>query len=166
MRRPVLGWAVLLGLSFLLLPSNRAQAQGVFNDPFSFYYGYYLPHAAYVAAQPTPLDTINAMTAVRQGAAVTDRAGLYDPISPYGEEELDPSRPFAQRRGGGGRPSIPQHTANAKGGGPKMYYNRTAQYYPTIALGRGPNRNITIPRGARSSGGFGMPSMPSMPGPR
>src|SRR4051812_16988966 len=91
LRRPLLALAVVSAVS-LVVPTGRAQAQllgvganGV--DPFNFYFGYYLPHQAYIAAQPTPLDTINQITAQRQAAALTDRAGLYDPISPYGSEE-------------------------------------------------------------------------------
>jgi len=66
-------------------------------DPFQFYYGYYLPHAAAIAAQPTPLDTINQVTAARQFSALSERQGLYDPISPYGEEDLDPNRPYSAK---------------------------------------------------------------------
>src|SRR4051812_14296655 len=91
-RRPLLALAVALTVPLTLAPTQaRAQffggsgAGGV--DPFSLYFGYYLPHQAYVAAQPSPLDTINQITAQRQFNAVTERAGLYDPISPYGAEE-------------------------------------------------------------------------------
>ena len=38
---------------------------GLGGDPFSLYYGYYLPQQAALAAQATPLDTINAATAAR-----------------------------------------------------------------------------------------------------
>ena len=69
--RPLLVLVVTLA-ACPFVPSPRAKAQilgtgtGFANggiDPFSFYYGYYLPHQAAVAAQPTPLDTINQVTA-------------------------------------------------------------------------------------------------------
>jgi hypothetical protein len=181
MRRPFLGFAAALAI-VTLAPADRAHAQftGAGGDPFSLYYGYYLPHQAYIAAQPTPLDTINQVTAARQYTAQTDRAALYDPISPYGEEDLDPLRPYSDRRGrertprvqgfsyGGNDPS-----SNTRGTGPALYYNRTARYFPTLRTGRGPNRNIAAMRapqrgGMGMGGGMGMPSMtPSMtPGPR
>jgi hypothetical protein len=148
-------------------PTGRAYAQftGFGGDPFSLYYGYYLPHQAAIAAQPTPMDTINQVAANRQYAAATDRASLYDPISPYGEDDVDSLRPYASRSGerraktqgfnyGGG-------SANSRGHGPPMYYNRTAQYFPTLRTGRGPNSNVAAVRSGRGGGmGGGMPSMP------
>jgi hypothetical protein len=141
-------------------------------DPFSFYYGYYLPHQAAVAAQTTPLDTLNQITAQRQINALSERQGLYDPISPYGEEELDPNRPYSGRRGAErlARPGpFPVTTSNIRGTGPAAYYARTARYYPTIRVGRGPNRNIAVTRrggGMGMGGGFGMPSATPGIGPR
>jgi hypothetical protein len=40
-----------------------------------------------------------------------------------------------------------------------MFFNRTAQYYPSMRAGRGPNANVRVPgRGVRGGGGgFGMP---------
>lgn len=157
-------------LAFLTLVSaDRAQAQfaGIGSgDPFALYYGYYLPHQAAIAAQPTPLDTINQMTANRAYTAQTDRAALYDPISPYGEDESDPLRPGSGRQGGRPRStplgfSYGNDNSNARGTGPAMYYNRTARYFPTLRVGRGRNANIATLRGNRGGGG-GM-SMPSAP---
>jgi len=173
-RRPRLALAVTLAAS-LFVPTTRANAQllggsGGGVDPFSFYYGYYLPHQAAIAAQPTALDTINQVTAARQFNAVTDRAGLYDPISPYGAEESDPLRPYAPTRGGE-RLARPQGsgygTSNSRGTGPAQYYNRTARYHPNIRTGYGPNRNISVVRGSRGGGGGGAPSLPNYgAGPR
>ncbi len=157
MRRPLLGLAIVLGTS-VLATTDRAHAQltpgtGVGTDVFSFYYGYYLPHAAAIAAQQTPMDTLNAITASRQFNAVTDRARLYDPISPYGAEETDPTQPWArgeERTPGGAGPELrdqPGRVALARGGGPALYYNRTGPYYPTMRVGRGPNRNLAVMRG-------------------
>ena len=180
------GLSVVLGLVSLFVPAIRAQAQigaGVGSDPFSFYYGYYLPHQQYIASQPTPLDTINAVTITRQQAAATDRAALYDPISPYGEDS-DPLNPLSQQRARERLAKIQGFQSNMRGTGPAPHYNRTERYYagmlPGTGLrtGRGPNRNITMPRYSRfgGGGGFGMPSaagtmgmglgMPSLPGPR
>ena len=81
MSRSLFGLAVaVLGIS-LLASTNRAQAQAgnLGADPFSLYFGYYLPHQAAIAAQPTPMDTINAAQATRQAAAAADRTGLYEP---------------------------------------------------------------------------------------
>jgi len=166
MRRPILALAVTLTVG-LLVPTSQARAQFLNGgtDPFSLYFGYYLPHQAAIAAQSTPLDTINQITAQRQYAAVTDRAGLYDPISPYGDEELDPLRPYSPKRGGD-RVIRPQNfavsTSNALGTGPALYYNRTARYYPNQKAGRGPNRNLSAVRSGRG-GGFGGGGLP---GPR
>jgi hypothetical protein len=177
LRRILPALAVAWAAVFVVLPGSAQAQVGLLGaggvDPFSLYFGYYLPHQAAIAAQSTPLDTINQITAARQFQAVTDRAGLYDPISPYGEEDLDPSRPLSARRKGermGPPRSFAVSTANARGLGPELYYNRTARYFPQLRTGRGPNRNLAAVR-TRSVGSFGggapsMPSMPSMPGVR
>ncbi|MHC5538614.1 hypothetical protein ACYOEI_10360 [Singulisphaera rosea] len=173
MRRPLFGLAVLLGCS-LLSPANRAQAQGFGADPFSLYYGYYLPHQAAIAAQATPIDTINAATEARAPVVSSDREGLYDPISPYGEEDFEPIR------GGSNRTRVERkarsHTfptnthsamANRGLGASGAYFNRTPSYYPTLRKGSYPNHNLAVGRPHRGRGGMSsMPSMPSMPGPR
>jgi hypothetical protein len=166
MGRLHLGLALALG-AFLLLPASRAHAQ-LPTDPFQAYFGFYLPHQAAVAAQSTPLDTINAAQAARQFTAAADRTGLYDPINPYGEEDVDPLRPYS--RSGRERlirpHTFPTSTVNARqrGSAPPVYYGRSTRYYPTLRAGVGPNRNLAVSRSNR--GGMSMPSMPSMPGPR
>src|SRR5829696_3316821 len=99
MGRRSLALAVVLGIS-VLGSAQRAHAQfgsfGGGGDPFSLYYGYYLPHQAAIAAQATPLDTINAAQAARQTAAARDRTGLFDPISSFGDEDIDPTRPYGR----------------------------------------------------------------------
>jgi len=163
----ILGLAA--GLTIVTLaPTGRAYGQigaGVGADPFSFYYGYYLPHQAAIAATPTPMDTINQNIAQRQRDAMTDRSTLYDPASPFGEED-DPLAPYSPggRKRGGTRVGTPGFVRTPHAGtGPAMYYNRTARYFPDLKVGRGPNRNLAAARGGR---GGGMPAMPSMPGPR
>jgi hypothetical protein len=137
-------------------------------DPFSFYYGYYLPHQAAIAAQPRPMDTLNAITAERQMNAATDRAGLYDPISPYAQEDEDQLGQYGRSRRGRERLANPPafqtnpSALSPAGRGSPMYYNRTARYFPQIRVGQGPNRNLAVHRQARGGYGGGMPSMPSM----
>jgi hypothetical protein len=170
MRRSILGLAAAFTI-VVLAPSGRAHAQitGGGVDPFSLYYGYYLPHQAAIAAQPTPMDTINQNIARNQFAAQADRSSLYDPVNPYGDDE-DTLAPYGSRknnkRGGGARGFV-HGAANgiSRGNGPSMYYNRTAQYFPELKLGRGTNRNLAETRKSRGGGGASMPSMPSM-GPR
>jgi hypothetical protein len=179
MRRAFLGLAAALTM-IALLPPGQALAQiggiGVGADPFSFYYGYYLPHQAAMAATPTPLDTINQVNAQRQVTAQTDRTALYDPISPYGAEE-DPFSPYAGKgrdrsaRGAQGFTfSYGAENASLRGNGPATYYNRVARYYPGLRTGRGPNQNLARVRTSRAGGmgmggGMGMPGMPGgMPG--
>lgn len=171
MRRSFLGLAAALTL-VTFAPSGRAYAQtgGVGSDPFSFYYGYYLPHQSAIAATPTPMDTINQNIAQRQRDALTDRSTLYDPASPFGEDE-DPLAPYSgSKRNRTSRTGALGHVRGLQtGGGPSMYYNRTARYFPDLKVGRGPNRNLAAVRGGRG-GGAGMSAMgggmPSMPGPR
>jgi hypothetical protein len=177
MRRPISGLAVVLGIVLLTHTGEaRAQMGTLGADPFSLYFGYYLPHQAAIAAQPTPMDTINAVQAQRQVAAAADRTGLYDPVSPFGDEDLDPLRPYGRR---GSERLIRPHsfatsTVNhrARGTAPPAYYNRhgtgISQYYSNMPMGFGPNRNLAVTRGGgRSAGGsFGMPSAQSSLGPR
>ena len=172
MRRPLLGLAAALAI-VTLMPSGRAYAQlsGLGGDPFSLYYGYYLPHAAAIAAQPTPMDTINQNIAQRQRDAMTERSSLYDPVSPYGDSEDDTLSPYSGRRGGNlrGRQggTISQGRDVVNGSGPSLYYNRTARYFSApggeLRIGRGPNRNLAVLKGRRGGGfgggGMGMPSM-------
>lgn len=177
------GWAVALGLLALFVPAGRASAQvgGVGADPFSFYYGYYLPHQAAIAAQPSPLDTINAITNIRQQNALADRASLYDPISPYGDDP-DLSDPYS-RKSRERLAKFQGFESNLRGTGPASHFGRTGGYYKNLRTGRGPNRNIAVARysrfgglGAGGGGGGGAPAMPAfggggmgmptMPGPR
>lgn len=172
MKRPVLGWLIALG-AFALVSPERAQAQlgGLMADPFSFYYGYYLPHQAAQAAQPRAIDSINQVVAQRQLTAQTDRSELFDPISPYNEEDSEMFSPYNGSGRGGGRqaPGVGRTAvqfgygsvgSTRVGNGPVLYYNRTARYFPTLRTGRGPNQNLAP---AHNRHGGGMPSMPSMP---
>lgn len=181
MRRPLLV-LVLVSAAWLLAPrSGWAQGTtlpqfGV--DPFATYYGWYLPNQAYQASQPRVEDTINAITVVRQRAAVAERDGLFDSRSRFDLDEEDDFGRYAPRggaRGGGGRMGGPgggvaanPFGSNTRGTGPALYYNRTGRYFPTMRTGHGPNQNLArlrSPRGMGGGGGMGMPGM-GMPGPR
>lgn len=147
--------------------SARAQVFGGGQDPFTVYYGFWLPRQAALAATPRPEQTVNAMAALRQESALTERAGLYDPIQPFGV--YDPNAPFGSNRGYGKRhSSVGYHQGNSNGNGPGQYYNRTASYFPGLRAGRGLNANAAVGGrpGNRNYNNIGKPSMNmSMPGP-
>ncbi|HEY2157961.1 MAG TPA: hypothetical protein VGH33_20200 [Isosphaeraceae bacterium] len=159
----ILGWADGSRGQF---PSSSA------GDPFFLYYGWYLPQQAALANQPRIQDTIQANVAQNQAYATTNRSNLYDPNGGYGR--FNPHAPEPELGAGAGasgrgtiglrmRSTVP--TSNANGQGPSLYFNRTAQHYPSARVGQGPNRNLAVAgRGVRRSAN--MPSMPSMPGPR
>lgn len=157
MRGRFLGLAAATLAFSVLIPAERASAQnGVGSDVFSFYYGYYLPHQQYMANQTTPMDGINQITAARQASASTDRSALYDPISPYGDED-DPlganTRRGGRSRSGGASNGGMFGGGSIRGAGPPLYYGRTSGYFPMMRSGRGPNRNLAV---AKSRGGGGM----------
>jgi len=168
MRRLVLGFALMLGMSLLAPRSGWAQV-GSFgalaSDPFATYYGWYLPNQAYQASQPRVQDTINAITVMRQRSAIAERDGLFDSRSRF---DLDDEGEFGGRysgRGGGaargGRPPVGGQQSgnvfgqNVRGTGPPLYFSRTDRYFPSLRAGNGPNRNISAMRYARGTGGMG-----------
>jgi hypothetical protein len=136
-----------------------------FSDPFFLYYGFYLPRqAAMAASPPASLVSINALSAARQQQALTERAGLYDPLGGTLEDPFDPTQPFGSRSPRGrGRPRLVASgitNTNINGQGPRGYYNRTLTYYPGLRAGQGiasPNVGITGPTGfgRRGGGGYG-----------
>ena len=136
MRRSVLGLLAVLGVASVA-PAARAQD---FGDPFYLYYGFYLPRQNALAAQPRPEMTVNALSAARQQSALTERAGLYDPVNPFGNGAYDPNRPFADRSMATRRAPVPIagiSNSNINGSGPPSYYNRTQNFFPSMAAGRG-----------------------------
>ncbi len=165
MRRMMLGLAVVAVGSWMASDCH-AQLNGnnlglVPTDPIQFYYGFYLPRQAAQAMQPGPEATINAVTADRQSYAATNRGTLFDPISPFSLE----SDPFggtgpngAGRRGSAtvrSRSGTP--TTHVLGSGPTGYYNRAVNYYPSIRVSRGANKNVAVTKASR--GVQGMPNM-------
>jgi hypothetical protein len=157
---------VAVGIILFAPASGWAQVNGLGSaDPFFLYYGFYLPNQAYQAAQPRPEDTINANAATRQFNALRDRGEFADQSPFAGTDEGLDFGPYSSRGGArGGRMHPRPHDGNVRGTGPAGYYNRTDRYFPGMAVGRGPNKNIAVMRGVRRGGG-GM-GMPSMPGPR
>jgi len=172
MRRTILATTIGLGLFLFASTRSHAQTLGATNigaDPFSLYYGWYLPNQAYQAMQPRIEDTINANAAQRQYNGFADRAGIFDQSGAGGGgegDDDDPIRQFGRKRGAprmGGRSHGSDMNA-IRGLGPALYYSsqRVASYYPRIARGRGANQNVVV-RGRRGAGpGGGMPNM----GPR
>jgi hypothetical protein len=148
---------------------GRAQAQGfaqgsLLNDPFSFYYAFYLPNQQLQAMRPTPLDAINNAMVARQYYAQDQRRNLYNPISPYSEQKFDPLHPYSRQQGSerAARPfRFINDPSNAKGTGPALYYGRAAHFFPGLREGRGKNANVysrgyaSRPRGSALPGGMG-----------
>jgi hypothetical protein len=159
-----------------LAPAQTAATPGVnlgniLNDPFTFYYAYYLPNQQVQALRPTPNDTINQAVVNRQYYAQTHRESLYNPISAYAED-YDPLRPYSRQQGKE-RIAHPyrftQRSSNSDGSGPALYFNRN-QYFSGLRPGRGPNANLARVRSGRyggmgggGGGGMGMVGM-GMPG--
>ena len=142
---------VLLSLAFVggifgFGPEAGAQIfdQG-FNDPFTQYYGFYLPRQAALAAQPTTPQMLNNVAVARQEIIQQDRSGLYNPgASPFLGDSYDPLNPF----GRGGAERLPRLSGQLIGGrssstpAPGHFYNRTSTYYPTFRAGASANSNM------------------------
>jgi hypothetical protein len=132
---------------------------GILNDPFTFYYGVYLPNQQLQSLRPSPLDTINYGAAVtRQYYTQGAQRSLYDPISPYSDQQYDPLRPYSRQQGSerGARPyRFARDPSNSNGTGPSLYYGRAAAYFPSLRAGRGRNANVYTRRGgSRPTGNF------------
>ena len=160
--RRIVGPLVILGFVSAWTSVGKAQT----SDPFFLYYSYFLPRAAAIAAQPSVNDTINANIAAQQSYAQTNRAGLSDPSGLYGSNERfgGPDSLESNGRGAPRRSNSPSRglpTTNINGSGPAIYYNRSAQYYPSMRAGRSVNRNQSVPgRGVRG-GGYSVPAATS-----
>ncbi len=135
-------------------------AGGILSDPFTFYYGVYLPNQQLQSLRSSPNDTINSAMVTRQYYNQTNRSGLYDPISPYADDSSDPLRPFAKQ--GGERLARVNRFAStpnsSDGSGPSVYYGRASQYFPGLNGRSASNRNANVATGkaaGRSRGGVG-----------
>ena len=161
MRHALLGLAALVAVA-VWAPDSRAQG-GTFDDPFFAYYGFFLPRQAALAAQPRVQDTINQNFADNQVYARTNRSTLSDPSGGYSAfDNYDPDAAFSgnglkRSRSAMSHANPTGHVSRAPG----LYYNRAAQYYPTLRSGIGPNRNLAVSgRGVRG-GGAGRATVPS-----
>ena len=160
------GGSSVLALCLLCLP-GQAPAQtiapgaglggaGVLNDPFTFYYAIYLPNQQLQAMRQTPMNTINDVQVTRQYFAQGNRQGLYNPISPYADQNYDPLHPYSRQQGNerSGRPfRFAQNPSNLDGTGPSLYYGRATQYFPGLRPGRGRNANVYSRGGASRPAG-------------
>lgn len=168
MRRPLLAVAVVFGSTFAA-PGFRADAQIIGPaDPFTFYYGYYLPNQAALATRATPMDTINQVQAARQQSQIdADRAAIYNLTSPFDEDEL---RPFGRR--GGERVAPPhrfpaniQQARGARLGRAQIYFHRPTRYYAPVQ-NQHSNKNLAATRRGGGMGAMGGMGGMGMPGPR
>jgi hypothetical protein len=140
-------------------PSAAPGGAGILNDPFTFYYSIYLPNQQLQSLRPSPLDSINyGATVTRQYYTQNAQRSLYDPISPYSDQQYDPLRPYSRQKGSerGARPyRFARDPSNLNGTGPSLYYGRTAAYFPSLRAGRGRNANVyTRGRGSRPTGNY------------
>ena len=162
--------AIIVGTLLGFASSSQAQLFPNNNgyDPFSLYYGWYLPSQAALSVRNSngPQATINALSAARQEAAYTDRATLYDPMAKYGlDYKYDPNRPFPDRMQGTRPGGLAAAGSNINGSGPQPYFNRAGQYFPGQREGRGPNANSFSMGGRSRGGGFNpMGGMPNFGG--
>ena len=109
------GGFIVLVVCLTFLP-EPAQAQtgggiglnagGILNDPFAFYYAFYLPNQQLQSLRSTPSDTINSAMVTRQYYAQTERRNLYNPISPYSDQNYDPLRPIHASKVRNDRPGL------------------------------------------------------------
>ncbi len=156
----------VLGSAVGARAQTSAGVAGVLADPFTFYYGVYLPRQAALASQPRVGDTIAAYSAARQYSALTQRAGLSDPYSMPEPSAYDPMNPFGTRA-----PQVLPRTMatggvnmNVDGHGPAQYYDRAAAYHPGSRGSQFSNSFVYQPkanpsrgasRGLRGGGGGG-----------
>ncbi len=153
MRRLIFAAALSLCAFGPIATSDAQFGNGGFgSDPFSSYYGYYVPQQQSFAAQLSQgaVAGINLNAADRRASALTQRAqfqsqpyGAYDP-SQYGPETLGVRRPLHP-------PTIvvpgqPSTAIPAAG-----YYSRTGSYYGIAGLRTGlPGTVARPPAGATS----------------
>jgi hypothetical protein len=164
MKARLVGLAAAIVTLGLAGSSAKAQDAG-FSDPFYLYYSFFLPRQSALAAQSQPEDFYRAQSVQRQYTSQTDRAGLYEPNSSIGLDELDPMRPF-------GRSTSPTRMVRTNPAGlvssinrsnhaaPAGYYASHRNYFPGIRSGVGAGRRMSSP-GAGPVGSVGRNLTPS-----
>lgn len=161
MRRVWMGLIVAVGLA-LCPASSQAQVTQSGGDPFSLYYGFYLPRQQALLNQPGPTAQLNTMAIERKYQAQVDRSELYDPsVEPfYLDMGGDPAR-FGSRTGQERKvrtaPMGVVSTVRAGHGDPR-FFNRIGSYYPSFRTGGGARaggQNIYRPRPISAPMGFG-----------
>ncbi len=138
--------------------SGLGSGAGIFNDPFAFYYAIYLPNQQLQSMRPSPMDSINSAMVTRQYYAQNTRQNLYNPISPYSDQNFDPLHPYSRQQGSErlARPyRFAADPSNSDGSGPALYYGRASAYFPRMREGRGRNANIYSRGGASRPGWHG-----------
>ncbi|MFO0958119.1 MAG: hypothetical protein U0800_11940 [Isosphaeraceae bacterium] len=163
MRTTIMGLLVLGGLGIFATP-GQAQIAPNLNDPFYQYYAWFLPRQAAMASQPRVNDQINAVAAARADVAMSERQGLYDPVSPFALDKYDPSQPFRREAVRGRTSAGGFATTNTRGQGDTRYFNRSGGYHPTARY-YVPGRSVVPPNRSRGMGGMGgVPGMGGMGG--
>lgn len=166
MRRLLPSTLVILTVA-LAATGARAQTPSFspgFSDPFFLYYGYYLPHQAALAAQPTVTTQLQDVAAARQNFAMQERSGsLYGPMtSPF--EMTGPNGemlPYgAAQRGAQRLPRLPAHFATRGNANNTRlpHFNELSSRFPTARTGSFVNQNI-VGSGRGGSSLMGMPGM-------
>jgi hypothetical protein len=159
---------IALGVCLVFL-SGETKAQGllggqagILDDPFTFYYAFYLPNQQQQAMRATPMDTLNQAVAERQFYARNNMRNVTNPVSPYADQG-DPLAPYSRQQGGErlGRPYVfSQNPSNSDGGGPSLYYGRAGAFFPNLREGRSRNANVYVRKafrgGNRAGGAAGM----------
>ena len=122
------GGSSVLVVCLMSLPGPASQTGGLgsragtgnLNDPFTFYYAFYLPNQQLQALRPTPMDSINSAMVTRQYYAQNERRNLYNPISPYSDQKTIRSIPIPANKATSGsqdligsRTTRPTQTAGA-----------------------------------------------------
>lgn len=157
----------VLAVTLILASSAEAQNQSV-GDPFSLYYGFFLPRQAAMSMNMGPSATLNQISSERQRFSAVERGSLYDPSEPFGLD-MGGFGGASDARGNRERrvPTSPMGliSDNRMGMGVPGYFNRTSSFYPSLRQSVGSARRQQSSQPFRVSGvGIGNFGVPTMPG--
>ena len=155
-------------LTLLVVQPAQAQNQSV-GDPFSLYYGFFLPRQAAMSMNMGPSATLNQISSERQRFSAVERGSLYEPSQPFGLD-MGGFGGASDARGNRERrvPTSPMGliSDNRMGMGVPGYFNRTGSYYPRL------RQSVNSARRQQSSqpfsvskvgvGNFGVPTAPGV----